>query len=180
MRNLDLKNNRTLTIAVTSIMTAIMCIIGPIAIPIGMIPVSLTNLVIFFTIYLLGMKRALVCYMIYLLMGIVGLPVFSGYTCSLGRVFGPTGGYLIGFIPLIVIAGIVIDRYYNNKYLSFTGLLTGNLVCYVFGTLWFAYQADISVKAAFIAGVAPFIILDLVKIMIVVTYGVKVRNIVRY
>ena len=99
----------TQQMALVAIMTALTCILAPFSLPIGPVPISLTNLVIYFSLYLLGWKLGTLSYVIYLLIGLVGVPVFSGFTAGPAKLFGPTGGYLIGFIPMAIIAGIVID-----------------------------------------------------------------------
>ena len=83
----------------TALLAAVLCIIGPFALPIGAVPVSLTTLVLYFLVYLLDGKHALISYTVYFLLGLVGLPVFSGFAGGIGKVAGPTGGYLIGFFP---------------------------------------------------------------------------------
>ena len=89
---------RTYDITTIAIMAALMCILGPMSIPIGLVPISFTNLVIYITVYLLGRKKGVISYVIYLLLGVFGLPVFSGYSSGLAKLGGSTGGYLIGFI----------------------------------------------------------------------------------
>ena len=100
------KRLSTRKLVLIALMTAITCIFAPMAIPIPVspVPISLTNLVIMISIYVLGFKDATISYIVYLLLGLVGLPVFSGFTGGLGKLAGPTGGYLIGFIFLALIA----------------------------------------------------------------------------
>lgn len=78
-----------------------------IPIPISPVPITLTNLVLFISLYILSWKEALISYILYLLLGICGLPVFSGFSGGIGKLAGPTGGYLAGFIFLILIAGFL-------------------------------------------------------------------------
>ena len=81
-----------------------------IAIPFGDIPVTLQTFAIFVVTSLLGIRQSLLALLVYLLMGLVGLPVFSGMTGGLGRIIGPTGGYLIGFVFIILIEGTITHR----------------------------------------------------------------------
>ena len=90
--------------AIIGVMTAIICILGPLSIPIGLVPVSLTNLAILFALYVLGMKKGTLSCILYLLIGLIGLPVFSGFSSGPGKLLGPTGGYLIGFIFMALIS----------------------------------------------------------------------------
>ena len=88
----------------------------------------------------LGWKRGTISYLVYLLIGLVGVPVFSGFTGGIGRLAGPTGGYIIGFIAMAVIAGLVIDKC-HNRWLQLLGMIVGTAVCYAFGTAWFCIGA---------------------------------------
>ena len=105
---------RVSQIAMIGVVTAVTCVLGPLALPIGPVPISLTNLVIYFSLYVLGMKNATISYLVYLLLGLF-LPVFSGGAGGPGKLFGPTGGYLFGFIPMAILGGIVIDRYMDQR-----------------------------------------------------------------
>lgn len=171
-------NNKTKQIALIGLMAALTCVMGPLSIPIPFspVPISLTNLAIYFTIYVLGMKRGTISYVIYLLIGLVGLPVFSAFTSGPAKLLGPTGGYLIGFIFLAVICGFFIDRWSDKMLLCFVGMVIGTAVCYLFGTVWLAYQANMSFGGALAAGVIPFIPGDLVKIIIAMLIGPQVRK----
>lgn len=163
-------------IAVIGVMTAVMCVLAPFSLPIGPVPISLTNFAIYIAIYVLGTKRATISYLIYLLIGFVGVPVFSGFTSGPEKLLGPTGGYLIGFLPMLIIAGICIDHFTRKPYLCVLGMVVGTAVCYVFGTGWLAYSASMTFKAALFAGVIPFIVGDLIKIIVSAIVGPQLRK----
>lgn len=163
-------------IAVIGVMTAVMCVLAPFSLPIGPVPISLTNFAIYIAIYVLGTKRATISYLIYLLIGFVGVPVFSGFTSGPEKLLGPTGGYLIGFLPMLIIAGICIDRFTRKSYLCVLGMVVGTAVCYAFGTGWLAYSASMTFKAALFAGVIPFIVGDLIKIIVSAIVGPQLRK----
>ncbi len=163
-------------IAMIGVITAVTCVLAPLSVPIGPVPISLTNLVIYFSLYILGWKRGTVSYLIYLLIGLVGVPVFSGFTGGPGKLFGPTGGYLIGFIPMALIAGIFIHKFHDKWYLSLLGMILGTVVCYAMGTAWLAVQANMSFQAALMAGVIPFIIGDLIKMILAMKLGPMIRK----
>ena len=133
--------------ATISLMTALLCILGPMSIPIGAIPISFTNFVIYLTVYLLGTKLGTLSYLIYLLLGTAGLPVFSAYSGGLAKLAGPTGGYLIGFIFMSIISGIFIKQ---GK---------GKILMY-----------------ALTACVFPFLIGDAVKILLASNIGPLIRS----
>ena len=162
------RRGKTYRMAMTALMAAVTCVIAPMAIPIGPVPISFTNLAIYLSLYLLGWKRGTVSYLVYVLIGAVGVPVFSGFTGGLGKLAGATGGYIVGFIPMAVIAGLVIDRY-RNRGLQLAGMIVGTAVCYAFGTAWFlvAYAraaGPIGLWAALGMCVFPFVVPDLVKL----------------
>lgn len=162
--------------ALIGIMAAVTCVFGPLSIPIGPVPISLTNLAIFFSIYILGLKKGIISYFIYLLIGLVGIPVFSGFTGGPGKLLGPTGGYLVGFIFMALIGGIFIDRFRKNNFMCMLGLSLGMLVDYAFGTVWLAYEAKMSLESALAAGVLPFILFDLIKIIIAGITAPQIRQ----
>ncbi|MDD6987376.1 MAG: biotin transporter BioY [Butyricicoccus porcorum] len=162
--------------ALIAVMAAVTCVLGPLSVPIGVVPISFTNLAVYLAIYVLGCKRGTISYIVYLLIGLVGVPVFSSFTGGVGKLFGPTGGYLIGFILMALICGWFIDKFDCKLVPSFVGMVLGTIVCYVFGTVWLAYQAGMSFYAALAAGVLPFIIGDLVKMVIAAVIGPQVRR----
>lgn len=162
-------------LAMIGVMTGVTCILGPLSLPIGVIPVSLTNLVIYFSLYILGMRNATISYLVYLLIGLF-LPVFSGGAGGPGKLFGPTGGYLFGFIPMAIVAGIVIDRYMHRRVLCMLGLIVGTLICYGFGTAWLAYQQSMTFGEALAVGVIPFVVADLVKMALAAVLGPQIRS----
>jgi len=167
---------KTRIMAMTGLMAAVICILGPLSVPIGLVPVSFTNLAVYFSLYILGMKRGTVAYLVYMMIGFAGLPVFSGFTGGPSKLLGPTGGYLIGFIFLAVIAGVFIDKFTDKWYLCIAGMILGTAVCYTTGTIWLSYQAGLSPGAALAAGVIPFIPGDLIKILIAAFIGPEVRK----
>ena len=128
-----------------------------IPIPVSPVPISLTNLVIMISIYVLGFRDATISYIVYLLLGLVGLPVFSGFTGGLGKLAGPTGGYLIGFILLALISGLFVDKFPKNRILAVVGMIIGMAVTYIFGTEWLAIQLKMSFVAALSVGVIPYL-----------------------
>ena len=99
-----MKNKKLTTyqMAVTALMAAALCVLGPLSVPIGAIPISLSNFVICLTAWLLGPKFGTLSVAVYLLIGLVGVPVFSGYGAGVAKLAGPTGGYLVGYLLLVL------------------------------------------------------------------------------
>ena len=119
--------------ALIAVMAAVTCVLGPLSVPIGVVPISFTNLAVYLAIYVLGCKRGTISYIVYLLIGLVGVPVFSSFTGGVGKLFGPTGGYLIGFIFMALICGWFIDKFDCKLVPSFVGMVLGTIVCYEIG-----------------------------------------------
>ncbi|MDR1496738.1 MAG: biotin transporter BioY [Clostridiales Family XIII bacterium] len=151
-----------------ALMAAVMCVIGPFSIPLPVtaVPISFTNLIVCFTVYLLGLRAGTLSYIIYLLLGLVGLPVFSGFTGGVSKIAGPTGGYLIGMIFLALICGAFAKRFHGGRLLYAVGMTLGIAVSYALGTAWLAYQSNLTFGAALFAGVIPFIPGDAIKIVV--------------
>lgn len=164
-------------LATCALMAALMCVLGPMSIPIGPIPVSLTNFVIYLAVYLLGMKGATVSYLIYLLIGAAGMGVFSGYEGGIGKLAGPTGGYLIGFILMVIICGFVMEKSHSNTIITIIGMIVATLVAYLFGTVWFVFQMQCDVWYALTVCVFPFIPFDIAKILIATALGKALRKV---
>ena len=167
-----------LTITRVALSAAIICILGPLSInlPISPVPISLGILGIFLAVYVNGQIWGTVSVLIYLLIGFVGVPVFAGFTAGLTKLGGPTGGYIVGYLPLALIAGFFISKYEKKIPLHILGMVLGTLVCYALGTAWLAFYTKTSFGAALLAGVIPFIPADLVKMAISVGIGIPVRQ----
>ena len=160
-----------------ALMSAIMCFMGPLSIPIGAVPISCTNFFILLAVYLLGTRQGTVSCVIYLLLGTVGLPVFSGYSGGLAKLLGPTGGYLVGFIFMALISGLIIETSSYKMPWCSAGMILGVAVSYIFGTVWFVTLMKCSVLYAVSVCVHPlFIIGDLAKIVLVELVGRELRK----
>lgn len=168
-------------ITAIGLMTAVICIIAPFSIPLPMspVPLSMTNFVIFIAVYILGMKQAVSCVLLYLLLGAAGMPVFSSFSGGLGKLAGPTGGYLIGFIFLALIQGIFLEHFSAKKYTAIPGMILGMAVCYIFGTVWLALQINQSFTASLTIGVLPYLPGDSVKIIVAAVAGPKLSAAIR-
>jgi biotin transport system substrate-specific component len=167
------KNIRFLT--GTALMTAALCVLGPMSLPIGPVPISLTNLTIYFFLYILGTKQSAAAYLVYLLVGMAGLPVFSGYSGGLQKLAGPTGGYLIGFIPMILMAGPVVERMWQNRVVCIAAMELSVWVAYLFGTAWLAVSLQRTFGEALAMGVIPFILVDFLKIAAAAVVGPELK-----
>lgn len=164
-------------LSMTAVMTAVTCVLAPLAIPMPFspVPISFTNLAIYLSLYLLGWKKGTVSYLVYVLIGVVGVPVFSGFTGGLGKLAGPTGGYIVGFLPMAILAGLVIDRT-EKRSLQMLGMVAGTAVCYAFGTVWFCMVTNSTPIAALGLCVFPYIPGDLLKMAGAMAIGPEIRR----
>ena len=154
------------------IFTAIITICSWISIPFT-VPFTLQTFAVFLAVLLLGGKRGTIAVLVYILLGTVGIPVFSGFKGGIGVLLGPTGGYIIGFIATALIMWAFEHFRSDNKTVyPVISMLTGLLACYAFGTVWFfrVYNngTDTPASVSVILGwcVVPFIIPDLIKIFL--------------
>lgn len=166
-----MKKSTVFNMTSCALMAALMCVLCPVSVPIGPIPISLSILVILLTVYVLGTWRALVSYTVYLLLGAVGMPVFSGFQGGLAKLAGPTGGYLAGFWLMILVAGIIMEKGKRNLLVTILGMLVGVAIDYAVGTAWFVFQTESTVVHALDVCVYPFIPFDAAKIVIAVLLG---------
>ena len=174
--------SKTYIMTSAAIMTAVMCILAPLSVPIGPVPVSLGTLVLYFSVVILGTQSAFISCVLYLLLGAVGLPVFTGFTGGLAKVAGPTGGYMLGYLFLILTSGIFIDRFAGGlsgtkkKAAIFIALAIGTAVLYAFGLAWFCKISGMTAGAALAVTVYPFIPLDVLKMILASAAGPMIRD----
>ncbi len=157
----------TSKITLCGLMTALMAICSQIAIPLPLIPINLALIAVYLSGLLLGSRWGTVALLVYLLLGGVGAPVFAGFSGGLGRLVGPTGGYLVGYVAAAFLTGWLRERWgwgFGRLCLAMTMGLT---VCYGFGTLWFVALTGKTLAAALGACVLPFLPGDAVKILVV-------------
>lgn len=167
------KNKRDTIVELTraALMTAVLCVLAPFTIYLPFSPVGITlgSLLLYLTGLLLGPKLGCISIFLYLCMGFCGLPVFSGFVGGAGVLFGPTGGFLIGYVPCVALVGVISEKTRKGKrtVLSFfTGMIAGTVLLYTVGVLWFlfVYGGSASFSDAVAACVVPFLLFDGIKI----------------
>ena len=148
---------------VSALFAAVLCVLGPLTFPIGPVPISLATLWILLTAGLQG-RRGTLCVLVYLMLGAVGLPVFSCFAGGVSVLFGPTGGYLIGYIPLAYCAGLGAE---SGRWGFLAGMLAGTVFLYALGTWWFSVQSGLKFLQAAGTCVVPFLPVDVLKAAVV-------------
>lgn len=158
--------NRIKIITTIAIFSGIICVISPITLPVGMIPITLST----FAIYLIGglTKKyiGILSTIIYIFIGIIGLPVFSSYTGGIGVVLSITGGYILGYIPCVFVISLITSINKKNILLYPLSMIIGTIICYYIGTLWFMVQTKNTLFETLIITVVPFLIFDIIKIIL--------------
>lgn len=166
----------TKKITVTGILAAVLCVIAPFSIPAGAIPISLATFAIYIISCTVNKKYAIAAVIIYILIGAVGLPVFSSFSGGFHRIVGVTGGYIIGYIPCAYIIGALTDRYEYQKHIYPLSMILGTLICYAIGTGWYMIQTHSGLIPALTACVLPFLIGDAIKITAASCIGMTLRK----
>ena len=165
----------TRTLTLTAMLAAALCILGPVTLPVGPIPLSLTTGVLMGMALMLGARRACLCCGVYLMLGLLGLPVFSGFTGGVGALLGPTGGFLLGYLPLTAWCGLACARMSDRCRQALT-LMVGTMALYAVGTIWFAHLTGSSFMASLAVCVLPFLPGDALKIAAVVIGGNAIKS----
>lgn len=169
MENLS---SKTLTLVYCGAFVALIAICSWISIPMT-IPFTLQLFAICLATGLLGLKRGTITVVVYILLGLVGVPVFSGFKGGVGALMGPTGGYIIGFIFTALIVGSITAKFGKSIPVLAIAMVIGVLICYVFGTIWFVFvytktKEAVSIMTALSWCVFPYLIPDAVKIALAV------------
>lgn len=182
------QQSRSRSIVYCAAAIACMAVTAWVTVPIGPVPLSLSPLAIFFTLFALKPRDAFIAICGYVALGAIGLPVFTGFRGGIGALFGPTGGFIMGFVVgaciVLPLSHLLSKRaaFASDERATFLGgqvkrgfllrsLIVG--VCfaaiyYVFGWLWLMWAGQLTAEAAFVAAVAPFVVPDLLKMLLAV------------
>jgi biotin transport system substrate-specific component len=147
-----------------SLMAALTAVGAFLSIPIGPVPIVLQNMFVLLAGILLGSRWGLAGIAVYLLAGTCGLPVFAGGLGGIGRIFGPTGGYLLGYLPVVFVTGVISERFGRRTVTDIIAMLCGSAILYACGVSWLKILTDMSWTKSMAVGMYPFIIGDALKI----------------
>ncbi len=169
-----MKRTRIANIVKTSMMTVMIILCAWITIP-APVPFTMQTFGIYMAVMLIGSKATFTSVILYILLGLAGLPVFSGFATGAGYIVGPTGGYLLGFLlcPLLCLIG---EKAFPKKNLNIVFLTAGTILCYITGTVWFMFATNQTGNFARLWGaltlcVLPYIIPDAIKL--IAAYGIS-------
>ena len=161
---------------VAAIGSAIIAILAQVTIPLPLVPITGQTLAIGLVVTILGMKLGVLSVIVYILVGAVGMPVFSGMSGGFGVLVGPTGGYIIGFLPSALLMGLYMRKFGITISHAIVANLIAMVITLAFGTVWLKIVANLTWTAAFMGGVAPFIIVGVIKAVLAAWFGVIVRR----
>lgn len=172
-------NSKLKIMVETALITAIICVVAPFSIPLPFspVPISFAMLAIYLGAYALDVLPGIASVLLYILIGLVGLPVFSNFKSGVGVIVGPTGGYIVGYIFIALFAGLFINKFEKKIWLHAIGIALGLAICYLLGTVWFLHiLPEQTIKSALMLCVIPYLPADVVKIIIALIVGPKIRQ----
>ncbi len=137
-----------------------------IPLPFSLVPITLQTFGVMLVGCLLKPKLAFYVLVIYIMIGAVGIPVFSGFQSGIGTLVGPTGGYIIAFLIGAVLISVISKNSLNFWRLFTANIIGGILVIHLIGTFWLAYSTSMGLKQAFLVGSIPYLIGDILKALL--------------
>ena len=180
MSTMTATRSKTYDIVYIGVFAVIMAICSWISIP-TTVPFTLQTFGVFIAVGVLGGKRGSLAVLVFIILGAIGVPVFSGMTGGVGILLGSTGGYIIGFLFSALVMWAMEKLPVKNAFTQILSMILGLVVCYAFGTVWFMVvysRANGPVGLAAVLGwcVIPFIITDLVKIAVAFGLSKKLKK----
>lgn len=164
------------TMVFTAIMSAIICVFAPFSIPMGAIPLSLATFAVYLSAALLGKAESCAAVAVYILIGLIGVPVFSGFMGGFAVISGMTGGYIIGYIPCAFLTALFTEHFCGRLWAMAAGMALGTITLYAVGTGWFMIFTGSELVTALSACVIPFLIGDIAKIAAACTLALPLRK----
>lgn len=167
------KGFKTIDLVYTALGAVLITICSWISIP-TTVPFTMQTFAVFFVLSALGGRRGTMAIVVYILLGVIGIPVFAQFTSGIGVLLGSTGGYIVGFIFMGLVDWLIIKLLGKKLWVEILAMVVGLIVLYVFGTVWFMIvyaQTSGGVGLMAVLGwcVLPFIIPDLIKLGLALT-----------
>lgn len=169
-------NDRLGQLCQGALFTALTAVCSQLVVNIGVIPISLSLLAVFLCGGLLRPRTALLSQLAYLLLGLVGVPVFTNFGAGPAKLLGPTGGYLFTYPLMVLLVALAVRRFGARWWVLAAAMLLAMLVCYTGGTAWFCFQAKLGVADALSKAVLPFLPFDALKIALACVVSTLIRR----
>ncbi len=161
-----------------SLMAAMIAAGAYLAIPIGPVPIVLQNLFVFLAGLLLGSRWGFACVAVYILVGACGLPIFSIGRGGIGHILGPTGGYLMGFLPAVYVIGLITEKTKHLVIIDVIAMVCGGIIIYACGVTWLKIITGMTLTKTLAVGMYPFILGDALKIAAAVPIAKALRPVI--
>ena len=172
--------NKIHLMCIIGIFTALMCVLSPISIPLEPVAITLATLVLYLLGAVFSWKIATPIVLLYLLLGMAGMPIFSKFQGGIQVLAGPTGGFLIGYIPCVLLESLLIGKWKKKIWVYPLAMLAGTVLLYAFGTGWFLIygSGNYGFAKAMMLCVVPFLPGDAIKIALATFSGYRLRKFV--
>ncbi len=157
------------------IATALLCVLCPIAIPVAIVPLTLATLIIYLIASISDWYISLISVCLYILIGCMGLPVFSGFTGGIAQLAGPTGGFIVGYIPLT----LTVSLLRKNRLYQIIGLTVGTVFLYISGIIGFIISTESGFYEIFTVCILPFLPGDIVKVILTILITPKLNPVIK-
>ena len=157
------------------ITTALLCVLAPVAIPVSGIPITLTTLVIYIIGNVLSPTVSITSVVLYIILGCVGLPVFSGFSGGITHLLGPGGGFILGYIPLI----LCVSMLNKSIFRQIIGILLGTLLLYLCGCIGYMIYSKSEITTVFSVCVIPFLPGDICKFLLTLITIPRIKNMIQ-
>jgi biotin transport system substrate-specific component len=172
--------SRTRNLVAAALVTAIMAALGPVSIAAGAVPITLQTFPVVLAALLLPAPWAAGALGMYLLLGAAGVPVYAHGQAGLGTLFGPTGGFIFGFVLAAGLGALTrraVRSHFADAVADVAAAIVAIVAVYLAGWAWLAFgPAPMGGVAAFVAGVAPFLVVDAIKAFVAVIIAAAVRR----
>jgi len=168
------RNTRLLTLS--ALLCALLCVLAQIQIPLPPVPVSLSLLAVHLCGALLGSRWGAAAVGCYVFLGAVGVPVYAGFGGGVSVLFGPTGGFLLGYIPCALAVGMLSQRLGFSRRQLCLSMAAGTLLCYAAGAAWFMLVTGSTLWGCLTACVLPFIPGDMIKIALAAALCLRLQK----
>ncbi len=157
--------DKTMEMTRLALLIAMNCVSAYMIIPLpfSLSPLALQTMIVNLVAFLLTPKQALITMFVYILIGLIGVPVFTGGTAGPAKMFGPTGGYIWGFMIAAALIAWLKGKTYSFKRYSLVSICVGIPVIYIFGALQLKFLTQMNWEAVLLTGVLPFVPMDIVK-----------------
>ncbi|CAM3279337.1 MULTISPECIES: biotin transporter BioY [Brevibacillus] len=171
-----MRNERLRWLLLSAIFAAVTAVLSQLTIPLPMIPITGQTLAVGLTATILGSRYGTLAILIYILLGAVGMPVFSGASGGFQVLVGKTGGYITGFILTAYVTGLIMEKTRFTYVTAILANLVGMVITLIFGTVQLKYVLDIPWEQAIAFGVTPFLMVGVIKAVLASLIGIKVRE----